>query len=71
MAEQIYPKGTRVRYIPGFSYKDYGVVKGYEPKHDTYFVVYDTSDERMVTGDEDYTAQATYADDLVELPWWE
>lgn len=70
MKVEYFEKGMRVRYIPDHvepgdrSHKDIqeGCVKS---KNDTYvFVLYDNLECRMITGDEPYTAQATYPRNL-------
>ena len=65
-------KGNRVRYIPyhamgNSDHKDCedGVVSSTNDKF--VFVKYDNAVMDMVTGDEPYTAQATYPEDLIHL----
>ena len=64
-----FKKGMRVRYLPAHangdtSHKDcqYGVVSSVGKVN--VFVKYDNSRCVMRTGDEDYTAQPTNADDI-------
>lgn len=70
--ENLFPKGTHVRYIPGIAEGDPehpscqdGVVSSTNDKY--VFVKYHTKLIRFKTGDEPYTAQATKPEDLIIL----
>lgn len=75
-----FKKGDRVIYTPPHTMGDIdhkdaerGVVKreSLDFEKPAYFVIYDLPDQKMTTGDEDYTAKLTPADLLHIISWYE